>query len=418
MDFNFSSGAIVNAGGAFLFLLAGIAILAVGRRTRLGLRLGAFATAFGLAYVVGNLVDYDANLVHLEGDLANAVAHLVPNLAAALCLGLLIIEILREVPPKARTWIAVLATGIGLGAGAALVVGIQLVEEADGGAVAIDALAFFLLVFVIEPLLLVLLAASGQAPTGGSLNQYKGRLMLGLAGGLFAVAIIMVTAASYGTDSSWMGIVLKGVSFVFGAGVAYAAWLVLRGRPPGAERFARRAFAAIILVGLIGSLGPAFPAATEDIGPYGILRSVGAALLVLAVVRYDLLGVPLPRFVVRRGPLAGGALAVLFIVAQVAQNFFSAKYGLLMGGVLAGTFVFAASPIQRAMERTSQQHPKPGAAASGSAADGYRAALRAAMRDGILTRREERHLAEVAMALGISPVQALDLRDEVERETA
>src|SRR5204863_2694547 len=47
------------------------------------------------------------------------------------------------------------------------------------------------------------------------------------------------------------------------------------------------------------------------------------------------------------------ALALVFIVAQVAQNFFSAKYGLYLGGVVAGTFLFAASPLQRAMERTS-----------------------------------------------------------------
>ncbi len=56
----------------------------------------------------------------------------------------------------------------------------------------------------------------------------------------------------------------------------------------------------------------------------------------------------------------------------------------------------------RAIERSSDR-PKSNAAAPGSAVAGYKAALRAAMRDGTLTRREERHLAEVAMAWASAP---------------
>lgn len=408
MEFGLSSGDLINAGGAFLFFLAGIVILAVARRTRLGLRLGAFAVTFGLAYVASNLVSYGADAV-------SVMVHLVLELAAAVCLAFLIVEVLRPVSRTDRRRVAMLAAGIGLGVGIGLVLFAARRLEDSGGEAFGPSFEAFPLQFLVEPLLLVLLAASGQAPVDGSLPHYKGRVMLGLAAGLFAVLIIMVTAVTTGPGQGWKGSATEGVELLFGVLAAGTAWLVLHGCPPGAERFATRAFAAIVLVGFIGCLAPLMPDETVAIGPYGILRTIGAVLLVLAVVKDGVLGVPLPRLVVRRGALAGGALAVLFVVAQVAQNFFSAEFGLYVGGIFAGIFVFAASPVQRAIERLSQ---KGSAVGSRSATAGYKAALRAAMRDGTLTQREERHLAEVATALGISPVQALDLRDEVQRESA
>lgn len=416
MEFLFSQDRVINAGGAFLFLVAGIAILVLARRTRLGLRLGAFATTFGLAYVVGNVVRDD-------GPVAAAVL-LATALASAVCLGVLILEVLRPVSRTARRRVALLAGGLCVGAAIAsamvlaLVVGLVEAPQPKDAVEALEPeesttggmLAGFLMVFVIEPLLLVLLAATAQAPIGGSRAQYKGRLMVGLAAGLFAANIIMDAAASSSPNAGRIGLVEDGVGILFGVVVGFTAWLVLRGCPPGEERFARRAFAAILVVGVLGCLQQLFVEQTVDLGPYGLMRTVGAVLLFLAVVRYDVLEVPLPRLAVRRGTLAGAALAVLFIVAQVAQSF-TAKFPLLMG-VLAGALVFAASQIQRAIERGSGQ-TKPSTAVAG-----YKAALRAAMRDGTLTRREERHLAEVAVALGISPVQALDLRDDVEREPA
>jgi hypothetical protein len=415
MEFNVSPGAIINAGGGFLFLLVGIAILVVARQTRLGRRLGLFAASFGLAYALANILLFNEDV----DSVAAAVLLLVPGFVPALCLGFLIVEVARDLAPPAKRRVALLAAAIGLAAAVAAVVFVALVarEVDDPGLVTVDGTSVLVLplIWLVEPFLLVLLAAASQPETGEwSLRRYKGRMLLGLAAGLFAANIVMVTAAAAGPQQDWTGPAIKGAGLLLGVLVACTAWMVLQGRPPGTETFARRAFVAIVVVGVAGCLQQAFPE-TEAIGLFGIIRTVGAVLLVLAVVKYDVLGVPLPRLVVRRGVLAGGALAVLFIVAQVAQNFFSAKYGLLMGGVLAGTFVFAASPIQRAIERSSD-HRNPNAGATAGA--GYKAAVRAAMRDGMITRREERHLAEVAVALGISPVQALDLRDEVEREHA
>jgi hypothetical protein len=118
--------------------------------------------------------------------------------------------------------------------------------------------------------------------------------------------------------------------------------------------------------------------------------------------------------------LATGALASLFIVAQVAQNFLAAQYGLLMGGVVAGTVVFAASPIQRAMEaKTSRRSSEPTAIAAAPVArreQTYRKALRLAMRDRKLTAEEESHLFELAEDLGIGAGRAFQLKREIEEE--
>jgi hypothetical protein len=159
-----------------------------------------------------------------------------------------------------------------------------------------------------------------------------------------------------------------------------------------------------------------------DSGTFGAVRTVGAIFLVLAVVKGDVLEVQLPRLAVRRGAIATGALAALFIVAQVAQNFFSAQYGLYMGGLVAGVFLFAASPIQRSFERMGNRlpAPTPSGARDGlpdpSRFEAYRAAVRAAVADGVMTPTEEEHLADVAHHLNLSPRDALRLRREVERE--
>ncbi|MEA3165207.1 MAG: hypothetical protein QOJ26_51, partial [Thermoplasmata archaeon] len=158
-------------------------------------------------------------------------------------------------------------------------------------------------------------------------------------------------------------------------------------------------------------------------GLLGVCRLVGWAVLVFGIVKLDVLGIELPHFVVRRGAVAGGALALLFIVAQLAQNFFSAEFGLLSGGVIAGTFLFAASPLQRAFERMGERTTKaisePAAPAfhqpTPRQEEAFREAVRFALRDHRLTGEEEVRLFRVAEALGISAGRAMELRHEVER---
>lgn len=129
----------------------------------------------------------------------------------------------------------------------------------------------------------------------------------------------------------------------------------------------------------------------------------------------DILDIGFAGVARRRGTFATGVLASFFIVAQVAQNYFSASYGVLIGGVVAGAFLFAASPIQHAIEGRGWV-PARGEAADPRIVDAYRHAVRAAIADGRVTRAEEVHLGEVAASLGITAADAARLRHEVEDE--
>ena len=55
MELLLSPSKLLNAAGALVFFGVGLAILVVGRSSQRGQRVGAFATLFGLAFVVENL---------------------------------------------------------------------------------------------------------------------------------------------------------------------------------------------------------------------------------------------------------------------------------------------------------------------------------------------------------------------------
>jgi hypothetical protein len=179
---------------------------------------------------------------------------------------------------------------------------------------------------------------------------------------------------------------------------------------------------AAILVGMVPYL--AGPALFYDWGMVGLCRTVGWSILVYAIVQADILDLGLAPRTLSRGTLAAFALAALFIVAQVAQNFLSAEYGLLTGGVIAGTVLFAASPVQKAIERVGERRadgppaPATSATASRRREDVYLSALRLAMRDRRLTRDEEVHLHRLAEELGIGAGRAHELMVAVEGERA
>ncbi len=185
--------------------------------------------------------------------------------------------------------------------------------------------------------------------------------------------------------------------------------------------FAALTFAGFLAAPALLATGVDFAAASAGFGIFGILRTIGAVFLVRAVLRYGLLGVPLPTFAVRRGTIATGALAVLFIVAQIAQNVLSSAYGLITGGLVAGAFLFAAQPLQRAMENLISNRgartPRP--VTSGAATENervYRLALEKFGADGRVTADEELALAHLADVMGITTRRATELRLDLARK--
>ncbi len=154
-------------------------------------------------------------------------------------------------------------------------------------------------------------------------------------------------------------------------------------------------------------------------GVNGILRLIGWTALVYAIVRHDLLGVQLPHIAVSRGALGASSLALLFIIAQIVENFLDARYSLLTGGIFAGAFLFSAQPLQRAIEGLGRRPSVPGAGRAPLAGDAgeerFRNAVRLAYRDRRFSPEEELMLADLAEGLGLGARRATEIRHEVER---
>lgn len=167
------------------------------------------------------------------------------------------------------------------------------------------------------------------------------------------------------------------------------------------------AFGSMVLVALTGLAG----VDVETHGVSGVLLLLADLAALSGILRFGLLGrdVRGPRRL-GNGTLASLALAGLFITAQVAQNFLGAKYGVYLGGVVAGVVVFAASPIQRAVERTVERSRTGGATA---AARRYRRQVELAWADGKVGAKERLMLAEARDALGLDAGAALAIEDEV-----
>ncbi len=159
----------------------------------------------------------------------------------------------------------------------------------------------------------------------------------------------------------------------------------------------------------------------------GAIEIVLPVVVTYALVRHSLFDFDgKVRWTVSKGLVAGLILLVFFVGSQLLQSV--TDNGQLGGAVLAGLALFAINPIQRVADRmASVAVPTVGTAAQErSAADGgrpdashedtYRTALRKFLADGDLSRDEERHLARLTGSLGIDPVRAFDLREQVQGE--
>jgi hypothetical protein len=411
MALDLSLSAIVNASGSFLFLLAGIAIAVLARGSRRGLLLGGIAAFFGVAFVAENLLTFDGD------DALKIWVYVATTLPASALAAILSADLVAKLPRGTRLGLAGVALLVALDGVLSVAANAHAQPDVGrqwfaGGSFAIRASFLFLAVAI-----------------GARLRLAPGESKLGAAWAL--VALSFGTWAVFNYEAGWSFHATRShepVRLVWQ--LSYTAPLALLGvllTPGRGEVRARRwllggllaAAGAGLVIGVF-TIDPTIDPTAKDWGANGIVRMIGVVLLLHAVLRDGVLEVPLPQLVVGRGAVAATALAVLFIVAQIAQNFLAAQYGLLMGGIVAGAFLFMASPLQRAVEslREPERRHVAAQAASGSAAeDAYKAAVRLALRGGI-TRAEELELARIADAHGIRAVRAHELRDEAERERA
>jgi hypothetical protein len=238
--------------------------------------------------------------------------------------------------------------------------------------------------------------------------------------GIFAVGLALLVAgnAAFVVDAAQArpleqaGIVLT-LSLLI-ASVVLWAWAA---RGPHA-RMARNVALASAAIYTLGALAGSVNA---DLA-YPLGRLLGALVLGYAVLRGLLEGLDLKvRFAISKSTLAAVFIAVFFVASEAAQQFLGAALQNEYVGILAaGMLVFAIAPLSRVADRIAETAVPLGHGTGTirlkAPEAAYVAALRAAARDGVFSRREERHLAEAAEHLGIGPKRALELREHVERE--
>ncbi len=197
--------------------------------------------------------------------------------------------------------------------------------------------------------------------------------------------------------------------------------LVQASRRPG-SRVARAGLLLVLVAVLLAAVAnTAFSLRLSQFGVIGIARILAIVPFLYGIFGLDLLGVPLPRRVFRGGTLASVGLAVLFVAAQIMQNFLGARFGIVVGGAVAGFAVFAVMPLQKAAERVVAKHPKRARPSSG--AELYRKLVEMAWADGSLGAKERLMLRQVRehIGLGFEEADAIDAEvavQHVERSRA
>ncbi|MEA3165206.1 MAG: hypothetical protein QOJ26_50 [Thermoplasmata archaeon] len=408
---------LIRLGSALLFILLGIAILLLARRRRGPMALAAFLITYAMVTVFTNVrielsqVGYTSPWLYLGS---------VPFVVAASVFGFLAAAWL---PGDQAGWRGAVGGGMLVGLLAALaMVDYSIAGDATNAGVPDNLIRFR---FVMAGIYSVTLAGM-MSTSAWRVRQVKPSTA---ADWIRCMAFNLLLAP--GLLAAWPGrfgqpwSLWTLASMVFVVVGLTLPLLLLAVRTP--MRAATRGALLWPALGLLSYAYLLLPA-NAHVGFYdayginGVLRILGWTFLVFAILKADLLGVPLPHLAVSRGAVAAGSLAVLFIVAQVAQNFFSAQYGLLTGGVIAGAFLFAASPAQRAFERMGERKPAKALGRRAAMSPGrqqleaFRGAVRLAWKDRRFDQAEEFALAELADSMGLTATQATAIRHDVERE--
>lgn len=409
MALDLSAASIIRAGSGLLLLAFGLAMAVLLRRgveqRKLALGLALHGVGSGVAFIVVNVAGEDDALAP-AAILINAAGWLIADV------GLLLILLWSGVRGAWRAALVAMIVVLTLGS-AAIALSVDtttLTTELTSWAP--SAFPFFPLdyfAYYIGWVLALLVAAALATRHHEQPTERRAVVLL-------ALGIVAYPALTRGN-----GLLDEGVSRYEIVGEAIAitaililaiAWIKETETSPKSARLVAPVALACWLVGMITALD----ASLDPSSVVGFVRIAGVVAVAIAVLRHDLLRSRLATGSAKRGTVATGALAALFIVAQIAQNYLSSSYGLLMGGVVAGAFLFAASPIQRALERlsgTQGQGEEPSATRAEAL---YRANLRLVLKDERVTAEEEIHLAELGERLGISARRAVELRHDVERE--
>lgn len=417
MAFNFTPANLIDAGGGLLFFLLGVLSLAFGWRTSIGKTLGGFALSFGALFVIINVWAY--RQANPYGPLA--LASILQTIASVFGWALVAVLVKRLPQPQQKRCLVALS---GLVALLVWILSQAWIYREAAGATSFlrvpspeHTVLFFLFPLIVmwTAMAAITVATAFVHQTASTTNDRRSAAGLGLGVSLYLTFYVFVINAGELTFGFSLPLAIL-------VGGAIGAWLFAT-QGPDASR-ARNVVLTLVVAALLGLGLSMFGLPFAQGGGPGLFRTLGAICVGIAILRHDLLGVALPQFTQKKAPLAGAALALLFIVAQITQNFFEARNSLIMGSVLAGAFLFAASPLQRAFERMGGHEPPALASrtrhASGKTSkdqeEAFRGAVRLAWKDRRFEKNEELALAVLADSIGLSAARATAIRHEIERE--
>ncbi len=396
--------------GALVVVGLGLFLLLLRRRSAAGTALGWFASCFGLLFVCTNtgFLFFDVPKVPpIDGPLAYEVARGILSLAVMAVLLVLAARFPSPLGAGERRYLAFPL------ASAALALAI-FVYERDDVAGRLAAMVSYGTMYVTVGLLtgipVMLACRAARATDAGKARQFA----------LVAAAMTMYTGfiATAGFNGSGIFSVLdKGAIFdaPFLAANAMACILWIRASAVGPDTRGARNVA--LLGQAMALLGLLYVAFHLQWGALGIVRTSMVAILVYGIARHQLLGLDLKvRFAIKTSTVAAVFLGVLFIVANIAQNYFGGQYGVVVGGAAAGLLFFAITPIQRMAERLSEK-AVPLAAEVAPAPAGpatfYRKQAELAWMDGAMTRREGLMLEHLRQHLGLTEAEATRIETDI-----
>ena len=420
---NWTIAVTFNIVGAVIIAAFGTFVLSVRPRTRRSILVGLYGVVFGLATGVFNLGSAIWDL-----DPWPPVVGWVATAGIALFL-VVVLAMWTSLPsrrPPARRFILP-AIMIALSAASNIAILTEPSTYFGSGGLGSRMYAFAVSFACAAACGLALILAQGLARQDATRNEWRNDAVLAAALMLWPGSILRFALSS--------DVALARFSWVI-AGYAVlvaGAWL-WAGQQAGHPRTARAVAWTVLAAAFLGLLD-SVPGAgyASGIGTNGIARIVAVALLSYAIVRHHVLGLDVKvRFAIKTSTIAAVFLAVLFIVANIAQNYLGGQYGVVVGGAAAGLLFFAMAPIQRAAERLAEKAvpvagvttlaavtpvPKglsgtPDARGEGS----YRNAVQRALRDGRMSREEETYLVQLAHDLGITGPRAHAILVEAERE--
>ncbi len=147
-----------------------------------------------------------------------------------------------------------------------------------------------------------------------------------------------------------------------------------------------------------------------------------AVLLAYGILKVQLFDIDLRiKHGIRRSTVAAVFVAVFLIVEQAVQNYFSGRFGLLIGAVATGLLLFALGPIRHFAETLSNgAMPKVSASPEYLAyrkLEVYRAAFEGLYADALVSDKERTMLDRLRIKLGIQPGDALAIENEVRGES-